>query len=314
MKTLLLLFGAGFLASLWNAITFRYQVDSQPASVPEGLLAAVLGPALIASACFFDIDRSPFWPVLLGVGGFSLILKAAARRMIARHEFFGTPRAHAAAALFFLAAGGLVFKLDATAWRGRHERAQRSRQVAEIIEKARTDWRPGPGVVEVKKGPLIAWLAAAPRVVVDWAYEQERGAAALRRIPISAAVLNDSFKDVPGTDAPWRLELRRAGSDASFKVWTGASEAFAPAQRRDLQMTWDGRDETGRLAPPGAYEASFTAFGMEARAPVLLEDGGPEVRVIQDPKTLLLQQQQRSDRYLQSLSEGIRQLNEFRRR
>jgi hypothetical protein len=188
----------------------------------------------------------------------------------------------------------------------------REKEAAEALQKARRYWTPGSGVTELRSGRLHAWLAVAPQVAVDWPYEQDNAAAA-RQIPIRLVMLNNSFEELApqaGAGGRWTVQVRRGGEAiASWRQDLAPFErSFAPAEKREIEIYWDGRSASGPLAPPGDYtvQASLDFGTLEAKLAIV--DEGPEVILERDPVSLSLERQAENLAQMQRNMEFSRQL------
>lgn len=203
---------------------------------------------------------------------------------------------------------------------------EREAQLAQAISELRKPWRAdaASGVAELVVGRLTIWLAADPRIEVDAEYERDLGADARRDIPIRVVFLNDTFLPVTPeaasglTPLRWAVEVRRAAGETlrAWPVEESAAHALQPAERRDYQLSWDGRDDSGALLVPGEYEIAInvtTAAGdAQEVLPVHIVDSGPIDIVEVDATTQYIRNQEAMMRWSQTLQEGTRLLDQMR--
>lgn len=196
----------------------------------------------------------------------------------------------------------------------------RQAQLAQELRALRKPWSADPdqGVAELASGRMKVWLAATPRVEIDAEYEDELGADAQREIPIRIVFLNDSFQSVTTEAAPgltpvsWTVEVRD-GDGASLRSWEVAENTprpLQPAERRDYELAWDGRDDDGDLVPAGDYTIALSVVtpsgSAEQTLPVAIVDAGPIEIVEVDATTQYIREQEQMMRWNQTLQDGMR--------
>lgn len=207
---------------------------------------------------------------------------------------------------------------------------------AESIRNEQTFWRPGLDVSEAGAGPVLAYLAAADTVSIDWDYEiqLEETDRASRRIPIKVVLLNNSFEDVrlaalsglaiSGRDEHWlwRVWITRQGSGRIVREWVRevpASETLLfPIEKAEFDFDWDGRDDAGRLQPQGGYglrlrTASVLPEGMEVEIAreIHIVDAGPVKIYKPDPDLERLREVERQRRLLEEMDRERERWNEI---
>lgn len=203
---------------------------------------------------------------------------------------------------------------------------EREAQLAQAINELRKPWRAdtASGVAELSLDRLTIWLTAAHSIEVDTEYENELGTTARREIPIRVVFLNDTFLPVTPeaaaglTPMHWAVEVQNAAG-ATLRAWPveeSAPRALQPAERRDFQLTWDGRDADGGLLAPGDYAIAIkvnTAAGdAQQTLPVRIVDSGPLEIVEVDATTQYIRNQEAMMRWHQTLQEGMRLLDQMR--
>ncbi|MFC1743466.1 hypothetical protein ACFL35_05675 [Candidatus Riflebacteria bacterium] len=181
-------------------------------------------------------------------------------------------------------------KLNAKRWKEAMQAYKKKQEkLAEVedkfVEKVRQHkpgpWTAGRGVTEFSYGPMLAWLGIDPDISVDWSHELEleKRAASGRQIPITVALLNNTFADVPLTaikqqessEDPyllWKVWITKKDSVESLIHWTAPvtfpNITFFPAQLIRASIDWDGRDQFKRLLKPGNYIAHLTVAGISS--------------------------------------------------
>jgi hypothetical protein len=208
-------------------------------------------------------------------------------------------------------------RVEAEERRRQEALAALEKKAADELKAARRTWNPGSGVVELQAGKLLAWLAVTPEVSVDWAYEQELAAGATRRIPVQLVMLNNSFEDLApkGGSAAWRIEVRRGGQ--AIAAWRQDADlferVFAPAEKRQIDIQWDGRSTSGALAAPGDYLVAASLEGIPGTLEMKLQivDKGPEEIVERDPISVTLERQAQNVIDIQRNMEFSRQLEQY---
>jgi hypothetical protein len=203
---------------------------------------------------------------------------------------------------------------------------KREAQVARTLGELRQPWYANPhsGVAELMRDRLKVWLAATPSVEIDAEYERELGGDAQREIPIRVTFLNDSFLPVTArmeaglTPLSWTVEVR--GTDVGvlrkWNVEEREPRVLQPAERRDYRLQWDGRDDEGKLVPPGDYAIVMvvtTADGQAAQTlPFNIRDSGPIAIVEVDATTEYIRHQESLSRWRQTRQEGVQMLDPMR--
>ncbi len=141
------------------------------------------------------------------------------------------------------------------------------RDFARIVQKGRKGWTPGPGVGEATAGALVAWATIESQIEVDAEHERWLGRHCSREIPIHLILLNNSYRPLDitlGNENLWQVRILDSDSNV-LRQWEfkpgGSMVTLAAAGRERFEMTWDGRDEEGKLLEAGTYAVHFQVLG-----------------------------------------------------
>jgi len=257
-------------------------------------------------------------PVLAG-GLVTFAIREHARRRRSVARFWVLYAAALAASVVALAANHhRLAALRIDRWR----REEADKRTAEALQGLRRgNWKADPalGVDEAVRGSVRMWLAVAPVVEVDAAWERELGDRAERSVPVSITLLNDTFSPArEGSEtAPvplrWKLSLED-GQGRLVRAWDldeSGRPPMEPAERRDYRVAWDGRDADGKLAGEGNYrwtlETAFAEGALSCTVPSRISDGGA-VNVVKESPEQQMEQMLRDGRQLQGMIDATMRL------
>jgi hypothetical protein len=320
MQFPLLFFSLGALSALWTVLTSRR--DESVRYIKPSALYVLFVLAVMAVSWLLSLYDHPVLAagaIFLGWLGIRDLLEYATQAKIdkrGRRPVYGV--------VFVLCLAGAC--LSYSFWREELIETQRREEaelvVAAIINEQKTHWSPRGEVAEASLGKLLCWFAIEREILIDWAYERERGLLARRVIPIRIVLLNNSFSYISSKtqkEGPfWRGWITRNGSEETVAKWeqsnAGSEISFTPTERREFTILWDGRNLYGDLLEPGSYVAHAVIYmssndnaRMEMSVPFRIVDAGPEVIVEEDPIVKWTRDHERLNESLRGMAENMRQ-------